>query len=143
MGLRTEDLMQQVRRDLREKLQGSDTIADYVPLPTHVLLRELLEDHDLVKTLTFDPEDWELRPKFRISSHRPFIGPILVFLKRAIGMPLVGWVLDYSTQNFRRQKELNDFLLSCLRALVLENARRRHELAVLRNDISTATGADV
>ena len=143
MGLRTEDLMQQVRRDLREKLQGSDTIADYVPLPTHVLLRELLEDHDLVKTFTFDPEDWELRPKFRISSHRPFIGPILVFLKRAIGMPLVGWVLDYSTQNFRRQKELNDFLLSCLRALVLENARRRHELAVLRNDISTATGADV
>jgi hypothetical protein len=135
--------MRQVRRDLREKLQGSDTIADYAPLPTHVLLRELLEDHDIVKTLTFDPEDWELRPKFRISSHRPFIGPVLVFLKRAIGMPLVGWVLDYSTQNFRRQKEFNDFLLCCLRALVLENTRRRHELAVLRNDISTATGVDV
>ncbi len=142
MGLRTEDLMQQVRRDLQEKLQGSDKIADYVALPTPVLLREILEDHDLVEMLAFDPEDWELRPKFRVSSHRPVIGPVLVFLKRVIGMPLAGWVLDYSIQNFRRQKDLNEFYLSCLRALVLENVRRRHELRALRDEISAATGAD-
>jgi hypothetical protein len=64
----------------------------------------------------------------RLSSHRPLAGPILVWIKRRVLLPLMRWLFDYSVENFRRQQRVNDLLISCVEALAIDNAQLREEL---------------
>ena len=65
--------------------------------PDVLLLPELLDDH----------RDWDLQPQLSLSSHRPALGPIILLLKRRLLLPLSRWLLEYVSENFRRQHRIN------------------------------------
>lgn len=88
-----------------------------------VLLPELLANED----------DWQLQTNLRLSSHRPVIGPAIVFMKRRVLLPLMRWLFDYNRENARRQQQVNRLLAACIEEVALENARLRREVAGLRD----------
>ena len=96
------------------------------------ILRRAIErrNHDasLISALIADDEDWRLQTHLRFSSHRPVLGPVIIFLKRRILMPMMRWLYEYSLENFRRQQRVNRMLFACLEELAIENARLRQEL---------------
>src|SRR5262249_38833140 len=83
-----------------------------------LLLPELLADEDA----------WKPAVELRITSHRPIVGPVLVFFKRRIALPLVRWLFEYADDNFRRQDYVNRVVMACLEELAIDNARLRREL---------------
>jgi hypothetical protein len=86
-----------------------------------LLLPELLADEDA----------WKPTSRLRLSSHRPLVGPIIVFVKRRLILPLVRWLFEYSEENFRRQDYVNRIIMACLEELAIENARLRREVSGL------------
>ena len=69
--------------------------------------------------------DWQLTTHLRFTSHRPLIGPVIVFVKRRILLPLTRWLYEYSLENFRRQQRVNRVLFACIEELAIENAKLR------------------
>jgi hypothetical protein len=53
------------------------------------------------------------------------VGPLLIFIKRRVVLPLTRWLYEYSLENFRRQQKLNTILLACIEELAIENAKLR------------------
>src|SRR5215213_10264486 len=82
----------------------------------------------LVPELLGDEDAWRPASELRITSHRPVLGPFLVFAKRRLVLPLVRWLFEYSDDNFRRQEYVNRVVLACIEELAIENARLRAEL---------------
>jgi hypothetical protein len=128
-----------VRRARRKRLLARGGAAEYrdPDLYEHVdiVLRRALEARDhgallLPDFLNSDP-DWQLTTHLRFSSHRPVIGPLLIFVKRRILLPLTRWLYEYSLENFRRQQKLNTILLACIEELAIENAKLRKGLETL------------
>ena len=69
-----------------------------------IVLRRALEARDhgallLPDFLSSDP-DWQLTTHLRFSSHRAVVGPLLIFVKRRILLPLTRWLYEYSLENF-------------------------------------------
>jgi hypothetical protein len=99
------------------------------------VLRRAVEarDHDaaLLPTLLTDEDEWRLHTHLRFSSHRPILGPLLVFIKRRLLLPVTRWLYEYSLENFRRQQRVNRLLFACLEEVAIENARLRLELRKL------------
>ena len=87
-----------------------------------ILLPELLDDYD----------DWRLQTALQFSSHRPVVGPALVFVKRRLLLPITRWLFDYSRENFRRQQRMNRILAAAIEEVAVENATLRRELAELK-----------
>jgi hypothetical protein len=79
----------------------------------------------LLPELLGDDEQWRLQTHLRFSSHRPVLGRAVVALKRAILLPLMRWLYEYSLENFRRQERVNRALFACIEELAIENARLR------------------
>jgi hypothetical protein len=79
----------------------------------------------LIPELLGDDEQWRLQTHLRFSSHRPVLGRAVVALKRAILLPLMRWLYEYSLENFRRQERVNRALFACIEELAIENARLR------------------
>jgi hypothetical protein len=82
----------------------------------------------LVAELLDGDVDWELDTQLTLSSHRPALGPIILFMKRRLLLPLSRWLFEYSRENFRRQQRMNRILLACIEQLAIENARLRQDL---------------
>jgi hypothetical protein len=80
-------------------------------------------DAALIPALLEDEEDSRLKTHLRFSSHRPLAGPVIVFVKRRILLPVMRWLYEYSLENFRRQEQINRVLFACLEELAIENAR--------------------
>jgi hypothetical protein len=99
------------------------------------ILRRALEerDHDalLGPELLNDQDDWRPATTLKFSSHRPVIGPVLVFVKKHMLLPLTRWLYEYALENFRRQQRVNKALFACVEELALENARLRRDIASL------------
>ena len=91
------------------------------------VLRRAVEGRDLdaslIPALLEDEEDSRLQTHLRFSSHRPLAGPMIIFMKRRILLPVMRWLYEYSLENFRRQQQVNRILFACLEELAIENAR--------------------
>jgi hypothetical protein len=127
--LLTEEVMAEIRRELYAGTAGG------VSAEVEVELREVLGragKTELLLPLLLG-EEWEWRPELGLplTSHRPVLGRVLVFLKRWIVLPLVRWLFDYARDNFRRQERLNLLLLAAVEHLARENVRLRHKVAGL------------
>ena len=125
-----------VRRARRKRLLARGGATEYrdpdIYEHVDIVLRRALEARDhgallLPDLLNSDP-DWQLSTHLRFSSHRPVIGPVLIFIKRRILLPLTRWLYEYSLENFRRQQKLNTILLACIEDLAIENAKLRKSL---------------
>jgi DNA-binding transcriptional LysR family regulator len=133
-----EQLMKEVeaaaRGDRRERLVADGAVAYRDPelfAAVDEVLRRAVERGEgavLLPELLPDDEQWRLDTSLRFSSHRPVIGPAIVFVKQRLLLPLVRWLVDYNRDNFRRQQRVNRLLAACIEELALENARLRREL---------------
>ena len=130
-----ERLMHEIADDLRgerrERALARGGPAEYrdpeIFAAVEGVLRRAVESRDLdaslLPALLEDEEDSRLQTHLRFSSHRPLAGPVIVFLKRRILLPVMRWLYEYSLENFRRQQQINRVLFACLEELAIENAR--------------------
>ncbi len=127
------ELEDDVRRARRKRLLARGGADDYRDRAVYegvdVVLRRALDarDHDalLLPDLMTSEDDWQLSLHLRYASHRPVIGPALIFLKRRLLLPLMRWLYEYSLENFRRQRRVNAILFACVEELAIENAKLR------------------
>ena len=121
------------RHDRRERMAAGGAAGYSDPelfAEVDAVLRRAVERSEhaiLLPEVLPDDEEWRLDTSLRFSSHRPVIGPAIVFMKRQL-LPLVRWLVEYNRDNFRRQQRVNRVLAACLEELALENARLRREL---------------
>ena len=139
-SLSVERLMRQIEDEVRLARRarllapgGSATYADgEVFAIVERTLRRALEERDpdvlLLPDLLGDEKDWRLETGLRFSSHRPVIGPLIVFFKQRVMLPLTRWLFEYAQENFARQQKLNLVLFACLEELAIQNARLQAEL---------------
>jgi hypothetical protein len=133
-----EHLMKEVeaaaRRDRRERLVAGGASGYSDPelfAEVDGILRRAVERSErgvLLPEVLPDDEEWRLDTSLRFSSHRPVVGPAIVFVKQRLLLPLVRWLVDYNRDNFRRQQRVNRLLAACIEELAIENARLRREL---------------
>lgn len=122
------------RRDRRERLVADGAVGYRDPelfAAVDEVLRRAVERSErgiLLPELLPDDEQWRLDTSLRLSSHRPVIGPAIVFVKQRLLLPLLRWLVDYNRDNFRRQQQVNRLLAACIEELAVENARLRREL---------------
>jgi hypothetical protein len=122
-----------VRRARRTRLLARGAAAEYrdpaVYERVDQLLRRALETRDLdallIPDLVDSETDVDLDMQLRFASHRPVIGPFLLFVKKRILLPLTFWLYEYSLENFRKQQRINRVLFACIEELAIENARLR------------------
>jgi len=131
-----------VRNELRERVLTHGGAEDYqdpqVFKSVERLLRRASRQDDpgalLMPELLGDTPPWHLQTHLRFSSHRPVWGPVLIFLKRRILLPLNRWLYEFVLGNFHRQQRLNLVLISCVEELAIENARLRRDLQRLKEE---------
>ena len=137
----TERLMreieQQVRVERRSNLLARGGAPEYrdpeLFSAVDAILRRALEERErdalLIPEILGDEDDWLLQTRLRISSHRPVVGGLVVFLKRRLLLPLMRWLYEFNLDNFRRQQRINQLLFACLEELAIENEKLRREVA--------------
>jgi len=130
-----ERLMHEIEDDLRgerrQRALARGGPPDYrdpeIYTAVESVLRRAVERRDLdaslIPALLEDEEDSRLQTHLRFSSHRPVTGPLIIFIKRRILLPVMRWLYEYSLENFRRQEQVNRILFACLEELAIENAR--------------------
>ena len=122
-----------LRRERRARMIARGAPREYrdaeVFAAVENVLRRAVEsrDHDavLLPELLGDDAEWRVQTRLRFSSHRPVIGPLVVFVKRRVLLPITRWLYEYSLENFQRQERLNRILFACIEELAIENAKLR------------------
>jgi len=122
-----------VRTALRNRIVARGGPSEYGDAEffaaVEAVLRRALERRDpelLLPALSDDER--KLVTHLSFSSHRPLIGPAVVFLKRRVLLPLMRWLYEYCLENFRRQEQINSTLYACVEELAIENVRLRRDL---------------
>ena len=109
------------------------------------VLRGSVDDADrkvlLLSEIIAGDKDLTLEPSARMTSHRPVVGPLILFVKRRLLQPLTQWLYEYSMDNFRRQAQINRIMFAALQALAIENARLRLELSAKTGSTRPPNGA--
>jgi hypothetical protein len=127
------ELEDEVRRARRTRLLARGGASDYrdpaVYERVDAVLRRALETREpdalLLPDLVDGETEVDLELQLKFSSHRPVIGPFLLFVKKRILLPLTFWLYEYSLENFRTQQRINRVLFACLEELAIENAKLR------------------
>jgi hypothetical protein len=139
--LRVDAVMAEIERDVRTRLRrhlikrgGAAEYEDEATFDAvHALLARAVDERNLDATLLPELLDgdvqWRLETHLNLTTHRPTVGPVILFMKRRLLLPLARWLFEYSQENFRRQDRLNRVLFACLEELAIENARLRRALA--------------
>jgi hypothetical protein len=125
-----------VRDELRRRLMARGGAADFSDAAIFERVSAVLaraadrreRDALLVPELLSDDAAWKPAAELRITSHRPLLGPLIVFAKRRLVLPLVRWLYEYTDDNFRRQEYVNHVVLACIEELAIENAKLRARL---------------
>lgn len=128
-----------VRDELRRRLIARGGAADFRDAEIFEQVSAVLaraadrRDRDalLLPELLADEEAWKPAIDLRLTSHRPLIGPLIVFVKRRLLLPVHRWLFEYAEENFRRQEYVNRIILACVEELAIENARLRGEVTKL------------
>ena len=132
-----ERVMQEIEDDLRKarraRLVARGAPQEYRDAEIFAAVENVLRravdgrDHDavLLPELLADDVEWRLQPQLKFTSHRPVIGPAIVFFKRRVILPLTRWLYEYNLENFQRQERVNRILFACVEELAIENATLR------------------
>ena len=130
------EIEDRVRDDLRRRLLARGGAPEYQDPDLFRSVDRLLRraadrpaDHALLPEFLGPESDWQLQTHLRFTSHRPVSGPLVLFVKRRILLPLTRWLYDYTADNFARQERVNRMLVACIEELAIENARLRRDLA--------------
>jgi hypothetical protein len=123
-------VMADVRSRASAELRGRTDFSDAeIFTIVEQILREAIDAADqktlLLQELIAGRPELNLEPVARLSSHRPVIGPLILFVKRRVLQPLSRWLYEYSMDNFERQARINRIMFAALQALAVENAKLR------------------
>jgi hypothetical protein len=143
--IRVEPLMREiedrVRDELRRRLLARGGAPDYqdpeVFRSVDRLLRRAADrpaEYALLPEFLGPEADWRLETHVRFVSHRRMTGPIVLFIKRRILLPLTRWLYEYTVDNFHRQERVNTLLFACIVELAIENSRLSRDLSRLTNN---------
>jgi hypothetical protein len=146
--IRVEPLMREIedrlRDELRRRLLARGGAPEYqdpdVFRSVDRLFRRAVdrpETHALLPEFLGPETGWRLQTHLRFSSHRAITGPLVVFIKRRVLLPLTRWLFEYSAGNFHRQERMNRMLVACIEELAIENARLRRDLERLDERVNT------
>jgi hypothetical protein len=135
-----------VRDDLRRRMIARGGPADFKDPDIFARVSAVLgraadrRDRDvlLLPELLADEQAWKPAAALNFSSHRPVLGPLLVFVKRRLLLPLMRWLFEYTEENFRRQEYVNRIVMACLEELAIENARLQAEVNALAQEAGGA-----
>src|SRR5262245_49690979 len=112
------EIEDRVRDDLRRQLLARGGAPEYqdpeVFRSVDRLLRRAAErpaEHALLPEFLGPESDWRLQTHVRFLSHRKVTGPLVLFVKRRILLPLTRWLYDYMVENFQRQERVNQMLI--------------------------------
>jgi hypothetical protein len=141
--IRVEPLMREiedrVRDDLRRRLLARGGAPEYQDPEVFRSVDRLLrraadrpDEHALLPEFLGPEADWRIETHVRFASHRRVTGPLVLFVKRRILLPLTRWLYDYTVENFQRQERVNRMLVACIEELAIENARLRRDLEQVR-----------
>ena len=127
------DFEDQIRLERRARMLARGGASDYrdpdIFAGVECVFRRVLDMRDLdallLPEMLDDAEEYTLHLRLRYASHRPVIGPLLIFIKRRILLPMMRWLYEYSLENFRKQQRVNRLLFACIEELAIENARLR------------------
>jgi len=132
------EIEDRVRDEVRRQLLARGGAPDYqdpeVFRSVDRLLRraaERPESHALLPDFLGPESEWHLQTHLKFSSHRSMAGPLVLFVKQRILLPLTRWLYEYTADNFRRQDRVNRMLVACIEELAIENARLRRDLTRL------------
>lgn len=103
------------------------------------VLRRAVDERDphalLIPALLDSDVDVELRLPLTFTTHRRVTGPIVLFVKKRILLPLMHWLYEYSLENFRRQARVNQVLFASIEELAIENAKLRLQLGLVDDEV--------
>src|SRR5437879_2359003 len=110
-----DDVRMRVSAELRERVFDRGNTPAFADAELFTLVDEILRSavNDVERKALLLPEiiagrpELTLEPVARQRSHRPVIGPVIVFVKRRLLQPLAGWLYEYSMDNFERQAQIN------------------------------------
>ena len=134
------EIEDRVRDELRRRLLARGGAPEYqdpeVFRSVDRLLRRAADRPDeqaLIPEFLGPESDWRLQTHLRFTSHRRLMGPLVLFVKRRMLLPLTRWLYEYSVGNFERQERVNRMLIACIEELAIENARLRRDLEQVRS----------
>jgi hypothetical protein len=145
----TRALMDDIERDVRNRLRRhilkrggapeyeDEALFERVRAVLGRAVDERNADALLLPELLDSDVEWELQTHLRLTTHRPVVGRVILFVKRRLLLPMTRWLFEYSQENFRRQQRINAVLFACIEDLAIENARLRRE----HSDAATARQA--
>jgi hypothetical protein len=129
------EIEDRLRDDVRRRLLARGGPAEYQDAEIFGSVDRLLrraadrpDAHALLPEFLGPEADWRLQTHLRFGSHRAVAGPLLIFVKRRVLLPLMRWLYEYNADNFRRQERVNRMLVACIEELTIENARLRRDL---------------
>jgi hypothetical protein len=144
------DIRQRANAELRERTFDRGNTPEFSDAElfdaVERMLRSAVDESDrkvlLLPEIISGNKDLALEPSARLTSHRPLVGPLIVFVKRRLLQPVTQWLYEYSMDNFRRQAQINRILFAAVQALAIETARLRLERdAAERNASKRGSGA--
>ena len=131
------DLEDDVRRARRKRLLARGAALEYGDADLYnrvdIALNRAVSarDHDalIVPDILEHEGEWKLDLGLKWSSHRQgAAGPFLIFVKRRLLLPMFRWLWEYSLENFRKQRRVNQVLFACVEELAIENAKLRQQI---------------
>lgn len=76
------------------------------------------------------PDPWRPALSLDFAGHRGGLaGRAVRLAKSRLVLPVVRWLYEHASENFRRQHQVNVALMACLQALAAEHARTKARLA--------------
>jgi hypothetical protein len=130
----TRALMDDIERDVRNRLRRhilkrggapeyeDEALFERVRAVLGRAVDERNADALLLPELLDSDVEWELQTHLRLTTHRPVVGRVILFVKRRLLLPMTRWLFEYSQENFRRQQRINAVLFACIEDLAIENA---------------------
>jgi hypothetical protein len=127
------DIRMRASAELRERAFDRGNTPEFSDAELFALVEQILrtavDDADrkvlLLPELIAGNKELTLEPSASFTSHRPVVGPLIVFVKRRVLQPLTQWLYEYSMDNFRRQAQINRIMFAALQTLAIENAKLR------------------
>jgi hypothetical protein len=119
-----EEIMLQIRRGIEERRAGGSYSRNELRSETAIWLSEVMSSRASGESILHHHLDtvgqWRMQLHPNFSSHRGWIGRVLVSIKKHILYPPLRWVVEFIEVNAWRQDRLNVSLLNLLEEMALE-----------------------
>lgn len=138
--LKVEDLMEEVRRRVRDRLGSGNLGNEEASVLIEEVMQNALDLRDgegrLQSVDLLGPEEeWVLNRPLRFSSHRGTVGRYIVWAKEKVIFPLTRWLYEYTRMGFFKQHRMNLTLLACLESVITQNASLQARVRILEEQV--------